>query len=102
MKKTVYQKTPRGWIIATEYYDWSNQIPAEDEHERISGMVTCPGCGKRGKRALIRLEHACPGTLTPEPVTVYKVQWRIAQRRLLEDKISQYVQTAGHPVSFSE
>lgn len=102
MKVTVYQRTPQGWILATEYYDWASQFRPQTDDENITGQVQCPGCGRSMRKQYIRFEHRCAGTLTDEPVVVAPVQWRVAQRRLQQDHLSRYQHQALHPVIVSE
>lgn len=98
MKITVYQRTPRGWQLATQYYDWSTQFRPKSEDDLISGQVECPGCGRKMGKQYLRFDHMCPGTLTGEPVLVTKVQWAKAERKMLEHKVTQYIQNAQHKI----
>ena len=98
MKITVYQRTPRGWQLATEYYNWSTQFRPVKDDDPVAGKVECPGCGRTMNRSFIRFDHMCPGTLTNEPVYVTKVRWNTIERKLMEGKMAQYMQNAQHRI----
>ena len=102
MKVTVYQKTPNGWQLATQYYDWSTQFRPKTEDEPIGGKIKCPGCGKTYNKQQLRFDHMCSGKLTGEPVLVTRVQWNRIERQLMEGRVAQYMQTAGHRIVTSE
>jgi hypothetical protein len=102
MLVTVYQKTIRGFIKVTEYYDWSKQVKPENDEEAETLRIACPGCGKNLSKRDIRFKHLCPGTLTKKPVEVFRPRWETSGVRQDVAKLQRYLQTREHKIIWSD
>ena len=102
MKIEVYQKTIKGFIKVTDYYDWGSQVRPKSDTEPESLRMPCPGCGKTKSIRDIRFSHLCPGTLTSEPVEVFRPRWEASGVRRDVAKLQRYLQTREHKIIWSD